>query len=92
MFALGLEERVCGGVLVFLAPCCLTDPSTDLVAVIERVAGLEGGEITIGVTTGEVAVGVEGFLLALFAFLLRSFSSSSEEVASESFALKSMLH
>lgn len=40
---------------------------------------------------GEVGVGEAAFRRTLFAFWLRNFSSSSEEVASEFFALKSIL-
>lgn len=94
--ALGREERVCIVGLGFEAVLCL-GVAVDGVfaAVLERVTGLAGGEITIGEAIGEpagdVGVGDGIFLLALFAFLLRNFSSSSEEVTSESFALKSIL-
>lgn len=55
---------------------------------LERVAGLEDD---VGRAGGAVGVGEAAFRRALFAFWLRSFSSSSEEVASEFFALKSIL-
>lgn len=46
---------------------------------------------TFGDVIGDSGVGEEAFLRALFAFLLRSRSSSSDEVASEFLASKSML-
>ena len=51
-------------------------------ATLERVGGFK----EVGVE-GTVGVGEEACVRAFFAFLLRNFSSSSEDVASESFAL-----
>lgn len=51
-------------------------------ATLERVRGFEKAGVE-----GTVGVGEEACVRAFFAFLLRNFSSSSEDVASESFAL-----
>lgn len=57
---------------------------------LERVVGLDDVG-TVGGTNEKVGVGEAAFRRALFAFWLRNFSSSSEDVASEFFALKSIL-
>lgn len=58
---------------------------------LERVADLANDVGRAEEANGEVGTGEAAFRRALFAFWPRNFSSSSEEVASEFFALKSML-
>ena len=84
-------------VVRFLSPfspfCSAELAATEVVleAVLERVLGREGGERMGGDSGGGVGVGDVAFVRALFAYLWRNFSSSSEDVTSESRALKSIL-
>ena len=69
----------------------LTRLVAGLLATFGRTVCTPAGGTTLGVTMGEVGVGDDIFLRTRFAFRLRIFSSSSEDVASEALASKSML-